>query len=84
MVLVMDRNVPRNGPLVVLHGTAMQTTVLTDDRTAVDANDIAVGEGLLDDAHGLCVKVGLGVGGNEHGTVDDQVVSVGSGQTVYE
>ena len=58
----------------------MQRAVLADDGAAVDAYDVAIGEGLADDVHGLLVKVGLTVGGYEDGTVDDQIVGVGGGQ----
>ena len=56
--------------------------MLLDDGTAVDAYDVAVGEGSADGLHGLCVEVGLGVGGHEHGSVDDEIVGVGGGQSV--
>jgi hypothetical protein len=55
----------------------MERAVLLDDRPAVDAYDFAVGESLTDDAQSLCVEVGLGIGRDEYGTVDNQVVSVG-------
>ena len=44
---------------------------MADDRTAVDAYCLAVGEGFAYDAQGLGVEIGLVIGGNEHGTVDD-------------
>jgi hypothetical protein len=60
----------------------MEGTVLLDDGTTVDADDLAIGIGLADDTHGLGIKVGLSVGGHEDGTIDDQIVGVGGGQTV--
>ena len=45
--------------------------MLLDDGTTIDANDLAVGESLLDDVHSLLVKVGLVVGGYEDGTIHD-------------
>lgn len=69
-------------PLVVLHGAAVQGTVLADDGPAVDAYDVPVGEGLADDAHGFLVEVGLVVGGYQDGTIDDEVVGIGGGEAV--
>ena len=60
----------------------MERAVLTDDGATVDAYNFAVGESLADDAQSLCVEVGLGIGGNEDCTVDDQVVGVCSRQTI--
>ena len=70
-------------PLVILHGTAMQAAVLTDDGTAVDADHLAVRVSLLDDGTCLVVKCWLPVGGVEHGAVDNQIVSIGGRQTVF-
>ena len=53
--------------------------MLADDGAAVDGHDVASGEGLADDAQGLFVEVGLGLGRAEHGTVDDEEVGVGGG-----
>ena len=60
----------------------MQASVLTDDRTAVDAHDFAVRVGQSYHAHGLLVEVGLVVGRHQHGTVDDQIVGIGGRQSV--
>ena len=60
----------------------MEGTVLLDDGAAIDAHDFAVRIGLTDNTHGLGIKVGLSVGGHEDGTIDDQIVGVGGGQTV--
>ena len=68
--------------LVVLHGAAVQGTVLADDGATVDADDVSVGEGLADDAHGFLVEVGLVVGGYQDGTIDDEVVGIGGGEAV--
>ena len=56
----------------------MQTSVLADDGLAVDADDFPVWECLSDDAHRLCVEVGLVVGRHQYRSVDDQIVGVGS------
>ena len=55
----------------------MEGAMLEDDGAAVDAHNFAVGEDLSDDSHGFCVEVGLVVGGNQYGTIDDQIVGVG-------
>ena len=60
----------------------MEGAVLLDDGATVDSDDFAIGIGLADDAHGLGVEVGLSVGGHQDGTIDDQVVGVGGGETV--
>ena len=54
--------------------------MLADDGTTVDANDITTWECLADDAKCLAVKVGLVVGRTEHGSVDNQEVSIGGWQ----
>jgi len=51
--------------------------MLFDERTAVDAHDFPVWEGLADDAKSLGVEVGLVVGGTEYGTVDDKEIGIG-------
>ena len=56
--------------------------MLADDGTAVDGDDFAVGIGEGDGAESLGVEVGLRVGRNEDGTVDDEVVGVGGGEAV--
>ena len=68
--------------LVILHGAAMQAAVLADDGAAIDADHLAVWVSLLDDGTCLVVKIRLSIGGVEYGTVDNQIVSVGGGQTV--
>jgi hypothetical protein len=55
--------------LIVLHRTTVQTAVLLDDGTAIDAYDFSVGESQLDDAHGFSVQVRLFVGGHQNSTV---------------
>ena len=60
----------------------MERTVLTDDGTAVDGDDFTVGIGEGDGAECLGVEVGLSVGGDEDGTVDDEVVGIGGGEAV--
>ena len=54
--------------------------MLLDDTSTVDAHDGSAGESLADDAEGLSVEVGLGIGGAEHGSVDDEEVGVGGWQ----
>ena len=60
----------------------MEGAVLADDGAAVDAYNVAVGECLANDALGLGVEVGLVVGGDEHGTIDDQIVGIGGRKTI--
>ena len=60
----------------------MEGAVLANDGAAVDADNLAVGEGLSDDAQGLGIEVGLGVGGYQYGTIDDQIVGIGGRQSV--
>ena len=60
----------------------MQTTMLFDNGTTVDAYDFSVGKCLLDNLHRLLVKVGLIVGGHQYSTVNDQVVGVSSRQAI--
>ena len=68
--------------LIVLHGAAMKTAVLADDGPTVDAYNLTVRERLPDGVKGLAVKFGLGVGRYQYGTVDHQIVGIGSRQTV--
>ena len=68
--------------LIVLHRAAVKTTMLADDRTTVDAHNIAVRERLANGMKCFCVEVGLGVGRHQNGTVDNQIVSVGCWQTI--
>ena len=56
--------------------------MLFDNGTAIDAYDFSIGKCLLDDAHGLCVKVGLVVGGNQYGTINHQIVGISGRQAV--
>ena len=58
----------------------MKTTMLADDRTAVDAHNLAVRERLANGMKCLCVEVGLSVGRHQYGTIDNQIVSVGGRQ----
>lgn len=55
--------------------------MLDDDRATVDADNLAVGEGVSDYSCCLGVEVGLGVGGIEHRSVDDEEIGVGGWQT---
>ena len=55
--------------------------MLFDKGTAITAYDFSIGKCLLDDAHSLCVKVGLVVGGNQYGTINDQIVGVSGRQS---
>ena len=54
---------------IILHGATVQGTVLLDDRPAVDAYNFPVREGFANDAHRLCVKIGLVVSGYQYGTI---------------
>ena len=54
--------------------------MLFDNGTAINAYDFSIGTCLLDDAHGLCVKVGLVVGGHQYGTINHQIVGVSGRQ----
>ena len=60
----------------------MERAVLTDDGTTVNAHNLPVRIGLADDAHGLCIEIGLGIGGHQYGTIDDQIVGVGGRKPV--
>ena len=60
----------------------MKTAVLADDGPTVDAYNLTVRERLPDGVKGLAVKFGLGVGRYQYGTVDHQIVGIGSRQTV--
>ena len=64
-----------------LHRAAVERAMLDDYRTAVDADNLAVGEGVSDYSCCLGVEVGLGVGGIEHRSVDDEEIGVGGWQT---
>jgi hypothetical protein len=55
--------------------------MLFDNGTAINAYDFSIGKCLLDDAHGLCVKVGLVVGGNQYGTINHQIVGISGRQS---
>ena len=55
---------------------------MLDDGTTVDAYDLPVRKRLSDDAHRLCVKVGLVVGRYQYRTVDDQIVGIGGRQAI--
>lgn len=56
--------------------------MLTNDWATVDAYNVSVGEGLTNDAQGLGIKVGLGIGGHEYGSIDDKIIGISGGQTV--
>ena len=60
----------------------MEGAVLLDDSATVNANNLAVGEDLTDDAHGLCIEVGLRIGRYQYRTVDDELVGIGGWETV--
>ena len=60
----------------------MQGTMLPNEHTTVDADDLAVRECFLQLRQGFCVLVWLGVSGNQHGAIDDEEVGVGGWQTV--
>lgn len=65
-----------------LHRAAMKGAVLLDEAAAVDAHNLAVGESLANNAQGLCIKIGLGIGRYQYGIVDDQKVGIGGRQAV--
>ena len=46
--------------------------MLFDDASTVDTDDLSVREGFADDSQRFGVEVGLGIGGTEHGTIDDR------------
>ena len=56
--------------------------MLTDEDTAVDADDVVMGKGLLELAPRLFVVVRLCVGGVEDGSVDDEEIGVGGWEAV--
>ena len=60
----------------------MQTAMLLDNSPTVNANNLSVRESLLDDVHRLLVKVGLGIGGYQYRSVDDQIVGVCGRQSI--
>ena len=60
----------------------MKTAMLFDDTSAVDAHNLTLREGLADQTERFCVEIRLGVGGTEHGTVDNQEVGIGGRQTI--
>ena len=60
----------------------MQAAMLFDNTTAIDGHDLAIREGLADETEGCCVEIRLGIGGTEHGPVDDQEVGIGGRQTI--
>ena len=59
----------------------MQASVLADNSTTVDAHNLPVRKSLTDDSQSLLVEVGLGIGGYQYGTIDDQIVGIGGWQT---
>ena len=59
----------------------MQRPVLANEGTAVDTHNLIAGEGLLKHLGSTTVVVRLGVGGIEHGSVQDEEVGVGGRQT---
>lgn len=61
---------------------AVDGAVLTDDDTGVDRDDVPAGEGFADDAACLGIKVGLIIGRNEDGSVDDEEIGVGGWQSL--
>ena len=59
----------------------MERTMLDNQWTTVDADYLAVGECVGNNCGSLGVEVGLGVGGIEHRSVDDEEIGVGGWQT---
>ena len=60
----------------------MQRAMLADEYAAIDADDLAVGEGFAEYLGSPLVILRLVVGGIEHGTIDDEEVGIGGGQTL--
>ena len=50
--------------------------MLFDDATTIDGDHQPVGESLSDQSDGYSVEIGLGIDRTEHGSVDDQEISV--------
>ena len=60
----------------------MQRAMLTHEYLTVDAYNLTVGEGLLQDRQCLGILDRLAVGRHENGTVDDKEVGIGGWQTL--
>ena len=56
--------------------------MLADDSACVESDDGMVGKGLLDNAEGPGIVVGLGVGGYDDRSVEDDEIGIGGRQTV--
>ena len=56
--------------------------MLADEDATVDGHDVVLGEGLLQLATGKVVVLRLSIGGHQHGTIDNEKVGVGGGQTM--
>ena len=56
--------------------------MLFDDTTAIDGDDLTVGESLTNETHGQVVEVGLAIDWTEYSPVDDQKIGVGGWQAL--
>ena len=68
--------------LGILHSAAVERAMLTDEDAAVDADNLASGEGGLQLGQGKGIVVGLAISGHEHGIVHDKEVCVGGRKTL--
>ncbi len=64
-----------------LHGAAVERTVLSDERAAVDANDLMGGESLLNGVAGEDIRFRLSVGRHEHTAVENEKIGIGGRQS---
>ena len=64
-----------------LHRAAVERAMLDDYGAAVNADNLAVREGIGDYCGCLGIEVGLGVCGIQHRSVDDEEIGVGGWQT---
>ena len=60
----------------------MEAAMLFDNATTIDGYDLTIRESLADQTKCFCVEIGLGLGGTEHGTNDDQEVGIRGRQTI--
>ena len=56
--------------------------MLANEDAAIDADDLAVGEGIVQHLGSTLVVVRLIIGRIEHGTIDDEEVGIGGRQTL--
>ena len=56
--------------------------MLAHYHTSVDADDVETGESERECLAGQCIEIGLVVGGDEHGSIEDDEVGVSGWQPV--